>query len=566
MRGRSRQRLGLLYAALLLTTQVFAGASPPASSPAPPSTTLVVEPGKWPLSAAQQQCVQRSGAASDGYRRFETLSLVLGTSYLFDNVSAGEPSPEIQAVLELPAVQALGNLTINDVAEGYAAWMLQAAADCGLPQLLTEGDDQHGATQAWWASVLEADVLPTTLYSLTSEDLAPALDDPVSGRRLVWSLTDWGLSKENAGWVAAGLGAGSSFLVGWASGSAASVAGSMVGASVMSAACLASAPAVGVAVGAVLGIVVAAGAAYVVGETLNDGVEMFYDMFETDEQLETRFASGQPFGDLAGGLVGLKNIPGAVGTVKELVAKNNQILGQLDDLARLTQAGVPEGELNALKNSIRTNKGYSTRYERGAAQAVSSVLADQINNAASGAVPAAQRVVTALRKLAGAPPSVPSQDVIHCDSSDCLACAGHNGALCTGVPLSNTEGDSALGICFSANGIPSHCTSCQFDPCPTGYKCLSRRYYPACFPNDFQIPPPDADGVVHCSGIAECPGCYGPEQRLCTGSPLDITEPSGFGVCGGSGSLCMPCSVSGSPRCLDGYRCVEGNYYNVCVR
>lgn len=117
--------------------------STPERSPSP--KTLVVEAGKWPLTAEQQTCVQASGAASEGYRRWQVLCLVLGTSYLFDDGSTGQPSKETLSVIALPEVQSLGNLSIKDVAQGFAAWMATATADCSLPQLATQGGDPQGA-------------------------------------------------------------------------------------------------------------------------------------------------------------------------------------------------------------------------------------------------------------------------------------------------------------------------------------------------------------------------------------------------------------------------------------
>lgn len=129
------------------TTSTGGSRSP---SPTPPSATIntsaqVVQAGKWPLTTAQQECVQLSSASSIAYHRYELLSLVLGFSFLLDG--GGTAGPETKAALALPAVRALANLTnlsIGDVAKGFAAWVRQVIVECDLPDLRTEGSDQYG--------------------------------------------------------------------------------------------------------------------------------------------------------------------------------------------------------------------------------------------------------------------------------------------------------------------------------------------------------------------------------------------------------------------------------------
>ena len=106
--------------------------SPPAttSPPVAAAGTVLLQAGKWPLASAQQECVQRSSAASDAYHQFEALSLLMGTSYLFDG--ANQTSQETLAVLALPEVQALGNLTINAVVRRHGSWPMMGRRE-GMP-------------------------------------------------------------------------------------------------------------------------------------------------------------------------------------------------------------------------------------------------------------------------------------------------------------------------------------------------------------------------------------------------------------------------------------------------
>lgn len=315
-------------------------------------------------------------------------------------------------------------------------------------------------------------MLPTALYGLTAEDLAAGNQDgQLGGRRLVWSLTDWGLSKEQAGWAAAALGAGSSFVGGLMG----SYAGGVIGASVVSAACLAGAP----IVGAALGILAAAGTAYAVGQALDGQFKTFYDTFETDEQLVDRFKSGQPFGGLAAGLTGFKYLSGGLRGIADdgaeaaeqfnkMAAKNRQILEQQDELARLQApgSGATQEQITRLERSIRANKGWGTRYERAAARAVTRAASDQIgNHVAAGDVgaelsPATQTVVDALRGLADAPPSVPEGD----------------GADATGSAATDASGSAGVDASGSA-AMPSGSAGeeCNGHPCPQCGAATDRR-------------------------------------------------------------------------------------------
>lgn len=146
---------------------------------------------------------------------------------------------------------------------------------------------------------MQADVLPTTLYGLTAEDLAMAGDNSTlaRGRRLLWSL-----SNEQQGWAATALGIGSGFASGLFAGAVATTVVEAAAATALGATCLAAAP----VAGAVAGIMLTVGTAYAVSKYLDDQAKEWYAHFQPDQQLQERFETGQPFGGLAAGLVGGK--------------------------------------------------------------------------------------------------------------------------------------------------------------------------------------------------------------------------------------------------------------------
>lgn len=275
--------------------------------------------------------------------------------------------------------------------------------------------------------MLRADALPTTLYGLTPDDLA-AVGNPstqLSTRSLLWTLTDTGLSQEAAGWVAAAAGAGSSFLVGMLAGHL----GGLVAASVISAACFAAAPLAGVAVG----IVAAAGTAYAVGTLLDGGCKELYDSLEEDQRLVDRFEAGQPIGTLLGGLLGLSGIvtktSKAATALNKVVGKNEQILEQVDELARLKDAGATR-EAAALERSIRSARAESVMHERDAAITIADVVCNEIGLGDVVSEAGAPAALLELQRLAAATPSVPIEGRRHnraVGQSSCIAYAGRAG-------------------------------------------------------------------------------------------------------------------------------------------